>query len=87
MAAQTTTQAVGGRGKRRSVALVGLALGVALAGVVAMGGMTRQADAVLALLLATLVAGIVSDAPVGVKNLTNVRNMDGGDFFTLATAE
>jgi hypothetical protein len=29
----------------------------------------------------------VADAPVAVKNLTNVRNMDRGDFFTVATAE
>jgi hypothetical protein len=46
--AQTTTQAIGRRGKRRSVALVGLALGVALACIVAMGGTARQADAVFA---------------------------------------
>ena len=32
-------------------------------------------------------SGTISDAPVAVKNLTNVRNMDGGDYFTLATAE
>ena len=29
--------------------------------------------------------GAHSSLPVGVKNLTNVRNVDGGDHFTLAT--
>jgi TolB protein len=44
---QTTTQGNGTeiRSKRRSAALVGLALGVALAGVVALGGPAQKADA------------------------------------------
>ncbi len=29
--------------------------------------------------------GAQSSLPVGVENLTNVRNVDGGDYFTLAT--
>jgi hypothetical protein len=40
-----TTQRAQAHGKRRSAALLGLGLGVALAGVVALAGPARQADA------------------------------------------
>ena len=45
MTIQTTTQAIEGRGKRRSILLLGLGLGVALAGTVALAGMAEKADA------------------------------------------
>lgn len=35
--------------------------------------------------LGTATTGPDSDVPVAVKNLSNVRNMDGGDEFTLAS--
>ena len=37
--------------------------------------------------LGNATSGNSSDVPVAVKNLTKVRNMDGGDHFTLATTQ
>jgi hypothetical protein len=79
MAAQTTTQAIGRRGKRRSVALVSLALGAALAGVVAMGGTARQADAVFAekvVFVSDRTTGVGGNNPTGDKEIFRM-NLDG----------
>lgn len=45
MTTQATTQGIEGRGKRRSAALLSLAVGAALAGAVAMAGVAQQAHA------------------------------------------
>jgi Tol biopolymer transport system component len=79
MTAQTTTQAIGRRGKRRSVALVGLALGVALASIVAMSGTARQADAVFAekvVFVSDRTTGVGVNNPTGDKEIFRM-NPDG----------
>jgi hypothetical protein len=63
----------------RSVALVGLALGVALASIVAMGGTARQADAVFAekvVFVSDRTTGVGGNNPTGDKEIFRM-NLDG----------